>query len=1146
LTKFPEHDLIVSSEEERIVFIIDLFEHNNQFKCTTVSIGNMYELSRHRSFRKASFIKFFPPTGNPVVVKIVDGKFTELREGNAANRSEIQFYKMMRFEIVLVEDVVPFYDSMKVTLTSPGKIQFTFLENHLKNLRDIYERYSSCFYAPLCGFIQSSGFGKTKLCLDLIQKHPGIYCVFRKEGESGVPVMASWMVLFTIFIKGAKKDDLPLRDEIDKSIANDSTPGRFLIGLMILLQSYNKTLEEKLGKNPSEEKKIKTLAEIGASFDRDSDSVLTFNFQKDQEYTFLQVKNQITTSLNTIEGHVGRKDYPFVVLLDELDVLCFSKSKGRAGGLNIARRGLHCLEINTKIFVLAIGTNSDALDYTPALRDNSLRYEKREYILPPFILSGNWDIFSGNLKYGDIILNRWSLTNCVMFNILVSFGRPLWSSCKLLDCMKMAEAKLRNGFSDSIGALLALLLVRANLTVNIHHVLSRSLLKSYMIIVNYVSSDANDMKIGYSSEPVLAMASRTLLREKATRIRALLALKEFLSQRAIDKGRIVEALFEYLILFSIDDANMNISTMHDSPDAPQFPENIRIQLTKCEVFLLECRKANFENARPKTNPDRESSLMNFRKSNYRIITFESQLLSMLGERFSVDLGRIIKPATLNAFIGTTHFLQLEKARESDFTGISNFNASVDMARDRNVIDKALLKMGVLRQCGFTMPPNHFGIDFILPMVIKRPVDDEKKDDLFSFVAVQSKSSKQSLVECAFKMSAVFHINRCPNKDHLKEFDCIENKCKAYMSLVDIKTILNDQVVILLSASGSSNRTTNITVSLKGRKLPEKDKTNESKNVTSNPAGTSTVKEQKTEAELIVEDSFKNFKSEMLEFVTSDSEREKIRAVSYPTYFNGVDSQLHPDIIITKNFEGLVTIQKMKWMCSDDDEELEALLLKKLSKGTKCTEDLTEATSQLIINKGAKSLNTGIIRSLMQAQEQAQTTATPGTKRIKLGPLISRSLTCIAIHDIGLFEHLIGGKNGITLMREIFEFSLSNFQNIDPLHKPIIQNSVLNGTCSPYYELNPMLREIRGQSSSVPLNPLDNYSNRFTYANLETSIKSCITGPVDKILPGIAENYYLDAEAEMAKNTFEFEFENKQGQSESDPDQSEPEIDQVDQ
>jgi hypothetical protein len=76
--------------------------------------------------------------------------------------------------------------------------------------------------------------------------------------------------------------------------------------------------------------------------------------------------------------------------------------------------------------------------------------------------------------------------------------------CPLNEVIKIAQAKLRNGAEKSAGARLAQLMVRASLTVNVHHILSRTLIRSYMIIVNYISTDARDMKIGYSSEPVMA------------------------------------------------------------------------------------------------------------------------------------------------------------------------------------------------------------------------------------------------------------------------------------------------------------------------------------------------------------------------------------------------------------------------------------------------------------------------------------------------------------------------------------------------------------------------------------------------------------------------------------------------------------------
>ena len=158
------------------------------------------------------------------------------------------------------------------------------------------------------------------------------------------------------------------------------------------------------------------------------------------------------------------------------------------------------------------------------------------------------------IQYNKLVPTPSLLLNRAFFNVLVSFGRAVWSSCKLSEVISIAMAKLKNGYSGTAGSRLALLLVRANLSVNVHHVLARTLIKSYMMIVRCYSADVKNMKIGYYSEPVLAMASREILKDTNVRVECLQSIKQFLSLRALSKGGLVEALFEYLVLFALDDA----------------------------------------------------------------------------------------------------------------------------------------------------------------------------------------------------------------------------------------------------------------------------------------------------------------------------------------------------------------------------------------------------------------------------------------------------------------------------------------------------------------------------------------------------------------------------------------------------------------
>ena len=378
-----------------------------------------------------------------------------------------------------------------------------------------------------------------------------------------------------------------------------------------------------------------------------------------------------------------------------------------------------------------------------------------------------------------------------------------------------------------------------------------------------------------------------------------------------------------------------------------------------------------------------------------------------------------------------------------------------------------LKIGVLRQCGYTMPPNYFGIDFILPMTIKRNGENPNDDDIFSFIAVQSKSTKQDLVECTFKMSGLFHLNRCPNTNHLNESHCTASNCKAYIKMSDMITILEDQVVILLTASSPKARSSTTTVCLKGRQSKTLEKKKEeaenaklaslkgNKSNMNNVSASGTKKSEprvkkakiSQQPDEIVEDAFNSFNAEMLAFVP-DMDRKNVISVNFPNYFsaNKIRFDLQPECIITKNISDTVTLQKMIWDYSED--QIEFLLSDNSSKkGKKGKKEDVNADVDVNFDMD------------LDANEDVDAKVNVKTEELKgkdtQNHLKHISVTCIAVNDISFFQHLVG-KNGISVTREIIDFSLSNFQNVDELHKPIGQNSMLNGVFSPYCTINPTM------------------------------------------------------------------------------------------
>ena len=985
------------------------------FKKVELRLFTIEEFIKKVIVNQAEYVELMTSSnGTSYEIRVSEGKF-----------AEIEYQKMMQLKIKFLPKFDPFYDALTAELTETGNLQLDFIKKHLENLHSTYT--SNDFYAPLTGIIQSSGFGKSKICLDLLKTCPGIYCVFRKRTSSGIPKVADWMNSLDFYVLDAKSDELPSTREFGRSFANHCTPGRFLIGLSSILESYKKFLEERINTGSSIDSAIK---EVGSSFADEPNSekfdriIFKFDGCNTINMTFEVVLKRIASSLSSIRSLTKRQrgDCPFLLILDSLESFNHKEIPSRISGFDIVRRALHCLDSDEKFFALSISTDIDALNFTPIANEIPWEYRAKQYNLPPFILSGNWDIFSSIVNYEDIQLNSNSLMNFTMLNVLISLGRPLWSSCRLNDVMSLAVAKLRNGPSNSYGIGMALLLTRVNsLKINVHHVLAKTLVASYMAIVTYLSTDTTDMKITYSSDPVLAMAARFLLTCHGSRTHSLQILREMLFQGAIEKDGILAAMFQHLILFSIDDAGIE-NGYCENPEIPEFPLNVQEKLTKCQTFLLESQLSRTAMI---TEPSTEKTwLLGYRQMHYKISNLGLTLSKILNDRkFDEIIKRTIKGRTRDALISTCHFTQLESVNKEDFIELSK-NVGKTPAKF-NVIDKSLLKVGVLRQCGYHMPPNYFGIDFIVPLLIKR--DDQKNiDDIFSFVAIRSRTVNEDIVECAFKMSALFHLNRCPNKKHAKIVDCEKNECRARMEMYDIMTILEDQVVILLTAKSANSR------SKRNRKF-----------------GTTVCLKDSNESERIIDEALVDFKEEIFEFVP-DLNRESMEAISFPSYFeeNEILPELRPNCILTRNLNEYFTLQKMIWSWSE--EQIEDFLLKK-------------------------------------AKTEGEEGSGEKTKKRKM------ALTCIAINDIQVFEHLLNA-NGIALIREIINFSTSNqFQNVEKLHKAVFQNSMLNGTFSPYYEMNPMLQKARGDNKTFPLlpNPLENY--RIRYPSLETYV----IGPIDK-------------------------------------------------
>ena len=1040
----------------------------------------------------------------------------------------------MWFRVSLEDIPNCLYECLNAELTSTGDSQLNLLEDELMTLSKI-SRKTQKIYAPFTSLIQSSGFGKTKICLELIKKHPGVYLVFRDATDSGIPYMAPYMKEFMNFIINAPKDELPM-DTKDIKIAKalNFTPGRFLIALYALIKAYHDLLLKTIKKLSEEESKSAMNPEIiaeailllGENYMLEPNEKSSYNINVDftalQENDFDFYIRNISKECNSINNLIKSDDqpypFPFLVLFDEADVFNRSNLKGKILGISIIRRGLHILSPDIPLLALAIGTNSDALDFSPEVNDDSLRVVTQNTLLPPLIMSGNWDIFSSTLEFNSLQMGKKDMLNPAFFNVLATMGRALWSSCNLGKVVAIAQKKLKNGNSDCIGALIAPLLVRANIDVNVNHVLARNLIKSYMIIVTYVSTDAKNLKITYSSEPILAFAARNLLSPKGEREKSFRALKKMLEDKAIDKGRIVEVVFEHLALFAIDDSKMMIKLGNDGDVSEK---NMRDETRTgndslpLQIGAIMSKTSHVLDQKKQKNDD---ILLTF--PDYRVVTLNEYFAKLLKtDLFETEIKPMLHPSVLNGLANVSHFIQAEHLIGEEFKGLYDKNLLVKLMK--KVIDRSVLKGGIIRTLGIVMPPGYPGIDFFIPFLIDDP-EGKFKRPLYSFIAFQSKASKPTTSDCAVKMAANLHLIVCPHPDHGTYEDCARVNCSAGFTREEIEEICAHQVAVILSAKNdatvNNERKAKITVAVKDHMVHGPSKTaDDRKRIKAEKDAILKLSRENyqnhiCQAEIIVQSQAqeREFDQEIQEQTKPSGNKRKrkvnheenkqstpttsvqvdnnvpLSGDSFPVFSKTPDCEI-PDFILTKVINFQVTVQRMVWNEShvtDLNRDLNDLKLQD-----------QDFKPELKYNTKSKKLQSKSI-----TEKASISSDFLNTNR-------SRTLTCIDIHDIWAFDGLIS-KNTIAIIVEIISMTNSNFHSVEPIHLPIVQNSMINAICCPYLAINPFANLIR--NFRISIDPTKNNRVQQVFEdNWQSTINSCADGPIKSTLDPkhLSDSYY---------------------------------------
>ena len=760
--------------------------------------------------------------------------------------------------------------SFQHQLTNVGLLALERLEYDLLDRFRKWTRATTTLIAPIVSLCQSSGAGKSKFSLELLKRHIGFYIVFRQKDENGYPLKNCLSEKLFSLVESYNDS----KDSLDNLNYANCTVGKilnFLANLVVftLRQIFMNCKQNGLNCLDAEiEKFAKRFEsnEIIEDFllsDKEMNDLYANYIGNSNPATVKQVSSyiknilknpksciQVGASLNDQEIlqtlKIKLQNFPFLLVIDEAELLAklqvahLDKSDLIISGFEAFRRAISYLEPGTPLLVLTLGTHSNIIDLNPQKIDNSKRFEKRNKIPFPIILSSNSNILSKEYPIYKLNPTYKMLQNPFMFKFLCTLGHGIWCSLSFDDCVDIAKTKLKNGTSETRNYVLALWMIRAGLAANPFHVEAGNLVASHMATLLNISSDLKELTVNYPSEPILALAAKDLISE-LTDDALFRVLKAKFEAVSIDRGRIAEVFAAMIVLRAIDKSNPIAfpDTEYDlllddiTKLAPDFEglwradrfileadeaKQKRTEISEIEnkLGILECEYEELQRTGLKLEQEKDLADLNelkkrisLRKNDlesslkriypiikfphYRVYKIKSFLESLIASNIDKNAEALIPSKILNGIINATHFVSLIRDSKGFRFNFAKFlphslpiadNRIPDKTRD--IIDLSLLKIGLIRQCGFVVPAGGYGYDFFIPACLE--------DDVYTFIGIQVKRANANTLDNIFKMQSRLHlVAKCEN---------LNSKCKGNcgqcIDRKSIKSIYENQLSLLIS------------------------------------------------------------------------------------------------------------------------------------------------------------------------------------------------------------------------------------------------------------------------------------------------------------------------------------------------------------
>ena len=718
-------------------------------------------------------------------------------------------------------------------LTRSGKLVLNDLTNSLTSRYNNWKYKTQEYYAPIVSLCQGYGSGKTKIAIECLKRNPGFYLNLRNESTFYYPFTNGLSLELRTLIMFYND---PITGVYDVHYTQ-STIGKIADFFARIVTTYIRNVVSKskskiMSSNMTEDQAVQdAIHDMAKLFERNESVDANFNLINKEEmqkiyqryysaqpiYSFYDGTRINENSVGLVTTIIKRfledpqiclsdpsdpasqaiceilekkfKYFPFLFVLDEADILSKikvdqSQTAKIITGFDVLRRALGYTERTARVMFLTLGADADVINYyDPCVLGKSIRFSKFDCLLEPITLNSNSNIFSLEYPITKIQPSYKLLQNPLMFKFLCTLGHALWGILPFNTTATFAYRKMRNDSDSSTDHLLPVWMIRTGIAAHPLHEGTKSLVANHMATLLNVRKDAPGLMVSYPSDPILAMSARSLI--NYCRDETLFkVLKKNIEALDVDIGNYGKIFASMIVLRAIDLA----------PDrTPRSSYSERLEEIEALVphfrSLWHKKTHLLEPDSGATDPNRHCDFL----FGYKICTVEDFLDKFTDFRF--DLKEKLPQSILEGIVNASHMVNLTRDKGGFYGFKKRDLPSADPRiknNSRNVVDAELLKTGLLRQCGFILPINYYGLDFIIPVCLK--------NDQVTFIGIKVKQSDANTEDDAYKMQSRFHFVNCLNCEKFGDTKC--SKCT--YDHEGLKEIYANSVSLLISLDDYDN------------------------------------------------------------------------------------------------------------------------------------------------------------------------------------------------------------------------------------------------------------------------------------------------------------------------------------------------------